>query len=511
MESNEANVGEAEMLSRVSSLMRDHLPERVSPSPSEDWNRREGSIRNGGSHADLKELDALNKEVASAEAKGDSAKRGLQVDDIEEQSTVVEPFIIGVAGASASGKTTVCEKIIQGLGDHRCVLVSLDWFCNGIPDNIDSSAYNFDHPDAFDFNYLYQVLKWMQKGQPVDVPTYDFKTHKRSASVLLNAAEVIIVEGILTFYPRFIRKMMHMKIFVDEDADVCLCRRIRRDTEFRGRTLSQVLNQYEKFVKPGYDEFIFPTKRHADIIVPRGGGNHVAINLIVQHIALKLQQEGDFRKLYPQLHRLEDNSQIRGLHTIFRNTEASREDFVFYADRLIRLVVERGLGLLPFSREIVTTPTGEPYFGVAFVQGIIGVSIIRSGESMETSLRAVCKTARIGKMLIANDGPKNDCSNRRIAYCSLPQEIHRLHVLLLDPVLDTGGTVACAIEELLSRGVPMDNITVLNLISSPDGLSLICGKYPRIKVVTSSVDRGVNKDGYVVPGVGDFANRYFGT
>jgi len=84
-------------------------------------------------------------------------------------------------------------------------------------------------------------------------------------------------------------------------------------------------------------------------------------------------------------------------------------------------------------------------------------------------------------------------------------------VLLLDPVLDTGGTVVCAIEELLSRGVPMDNITVLNLISSPDGLSLICGKYPRIKVVTSSVDRRVNKEGFVVPGVGDFANRYFGT
>lgn len=239
----------------------------------------------------MKELDELNKEVASAEAQGESAKSGSQVLGVEEQSTVVEPFIIGVTGASASGKTTVCEKIIQGLGDHRCVLVSLDWFCQGIPDNVDSAAYNFDHPDAFDFNNLYQVLKLMQKGQPVDVricvlrkekkaklylilekyssrafvlsqvPTYDFKTHKRSASVLLNAAEVIIVEGILTFYPRFIRKMMHMKIFVDEDADVCLCRRIRRDIEFRGRTLSQVLNQYEKFVKPAYDEFIFPTKR----------------------------------------------------------------------------------------------------------------------------------------------------------------------------------------------------------------------------------------------------------
>lgn len=103
------------------------------------------------------------------------------------------------------------------------------------------------------------ICSWSFFGEKV--PTYDFQTHKRSDKVLLNAAEVIIVEGILTFYPRFIRKMMHMKVFVDEDPDVCLCRRIRRDVAYRGRTLEGVLVQYEKFVKRSYDEFIFPTKR----------------------------------------------------------------------------------------------------------------------------------------------------------------------------------------------------------------------------------------------------------
>mmetsp|Transcript_11398 Transcript_11398/g.34859 ORF Transcript_11398/g.34859 Transcript_11398/m.34859 type:complete len:115 (+) Transcript_11398:1677-2021(+) len=114
-------------------------------------------------------------------------------------------------------------------------------------------------------------------------------------------------------------------------------------------------------------------------------------------------------------------------------------------------------------------------------------------------------------MLILNEGPKNEWRQRKIAYCSLPGDVKNLHVLLLDPVLDTGGTVACAINELRKRGVREDRITVLNLISSPEGLALVFENYPQVKVVTSGVDRSVNRDGFVVPGVGNFADRYFGT
>jgi len=265
---------EEDVSAKIHMLIRDHLPERVSPSPSEDMRSRDGSIRARNSATDLKELEELGKTISSAGEQvakldlGSPNREKVHVtfldgdnEDGQEEPDVVTPFVIGVTGASASGKTTVCEKIIQGIGDHRCVLLSLDWFYHGLPPNVNSADYNFDHPDAIDFNYLHDVLKLMQNRKQVEVPTYDFRTHSRTDHVLLNAADVIIVEGILTFYPRFIRKLMHMKIFVEEDADVCLCRRIRRDVELRGRTLGGVLMQYEKFVKRSYDEFIFPTKR----------------------------------------------------------------------------------------------------------------------------------------------------------------------------------------------------------------------------------------------------------
>lgn len=138
----------------------------------------------------------------------------------------VEPFIIGVTGASASGKTTVCHKIIDGLGDHRCVLLSVDWFYHGLPPDVNPADFNFDHPSAFDFKALRETLMQMRERKPVCVPTYNFARHERDTciSVNLDVADVIIVEGILTFYDPDIRRMMHMKVFVDEDPDICLSR-----------------------------------------------------------------------------------------------------------------------------------------------------------------------------------------------------------------------------------------------------------------------------------------------
>ncbi len=165
------------------------------------------------------------------------------------------------------------------------------------------------------------------------------------------------MDRILTFYDKSIRDMLHMKIFVDEDPDICLVRRITRDVENRGRTVESVLTQYTRFVKPSFEEYILPTKRYSDIVVPRGAENLVAIDLIIKHSALKIRQ-GDMRKLYSNLVVMADSYQARGLLTIIRSRDASREDFVFYSDRLMRLLIEEGLGLLPFERKTVTTPTG---------------------------------------------------------------------------------------------------------------------------------------------------------
>ncbi|PXF47331.1 Uridine kinase-like protein 2, chloroplastic [Gracilariopsis chorda] len=434
------------------------------------------------------------------------------------QNAVVGPFIIGVTGASASGKTTVCEKIIDGLGDQRCVLVSLDWFYHGIPDEVDPRTYNFDHPNAFDFDALYDTLRSMQHKKPVSVPMYDFTRHCRVEDncAELDVADVIIVEGILSFYDPRIRDMMHMKIFVDEDADICLSRRIIRDAQARARSIESILKQYTTFVKPAFERFILPTKRHSDIVLPRGAENLVAIDLIIKHIALKIEQT-DLRKVYSNLIVMADSYQCRGLHTIFRNADASRDDIVFYSNRLMRLVIEEGLGLLPFQRKSITTPSGGRFHGVGFVAGLAGVSLMPSGEAMENSLRAVCNTVRIGKMLIgrSNVEPHDRQGDEELVveYEYLPTGLEERYVLLLAPVLNDGAKCETALKRLTGAEVRCreDRIVVLSLIVAPEAVSRICGRFAKVRLVVSAVDEGLDKEGNVFPGAGDFSRRYYGT
>ncbi|XP_013862022.1 uridine-cytidine kinase 1 [Austrofundulus limnaeus] len=205
------------------------------------------------------------------------------------------PFLIGVSGGTASGKSTVCAKIMELLGqnkvDHRqrkVAIISQDSFYKVLTPDQKAKAlkgqYNFDHPEAFDNELMYKTLKDIVEGNVVEVPTYDFVTHSRLEDrITFYPADVVLFEGILVFYPQKVREMFHMKLFVDTDSDVRLSRRVLRDMS-RGRDLDQILNQYTTFVKPAFEEFCLPTKKYADVIIPRGVDNMVAINLIVQHI-----------------------------------------------------------------------------------------------------------------------------------------------------------------------------------------------------------------------------------
>ncbi|XP_020206305.1 uridine kinase-like protein 1, chloroplastic isoform X1 [Cajanus cajan] len=422
------------------------------------------------------------------------------------------PFVIGVSGGTASGKTTVCDMIIQQLQDHRVVLVCQDSFYRGLTNDELKHVheYNFDHPNAFDTEQLVETISKLKSGQSVQVPIYDFKLHQRSSdrSRQVNASEVIILEGILVFHEQRVRNMMNMKIFVDADPDVRLARRIRRDTVERGRDVHSVLEQYAKFVKPAFDDFILPSKKYADIIIPRGGENRVAIDLIVQHIRTKLGQH-NLCKIYPNLNVIQSTFQTRGMHTLIRDKDISKHDFVFYSDRLIRLVVEHGLGYLPFTEKQVITPTGSIYTGVDFCKKLCGVSIIRSGESMENALRACCKGIKIGKILIhRGDGEGGET---QLIYEKLPKDISERHVLLMDPVLGTGNTASQAIELLIKKGVPESQIIFLNLISAPEGIHCVCKHFPHLKLITSEIEEGLNDQSRVIPGLGEFGDRYFGT
>ncbi|XP_024953163.1 uridine kinase-like protein 3 isoform X1 [Citrus sinensis] len=449
-----------------------------------------------------------------------------------------QPFVIGVAGGAASGKTTVCDMIIQQLHDQRVVLVNQDSFYHNLTEQELARVheYNFDHPDAFDTEKLLSSMEKLRHGQAVDIPNYDFKSYKNNVfpARRVNPSDVILLEGILVFHDSRVRELMNMKIFVDTDADVRLARRIRRDTVEKGRDIATVLDQYSKFVKPAFDDFILPTKKYADIIIPRGGDNHVAIDLIVQHIRTKLGQH-DLCKIYPNLYVIHSTFQIRGMHTLIRDSQTTKHDFVFYSDRLIRLVVEHGLGHLPFTEKQVITPTGAVYTGVDFCKRLCGVSVIRSGESMENALRACCKGIKIGKILIHREGDNGQQVCKvlpmsrmcffvsakvlifygsmiwQLIYEKLPQDISERHVLLLDPILGTGNSAVQAISLLLRKGVPESNIIFLNLISAPQGVHVVCKSFPRLKIVTSEIDIGLNEDFRVIPGMGEFGDRYFGT
>ncbi|CAI9111570.1 OLC1v1011821C1 [Oldenlandia corymbosa var. corymbosa] len=413
-----------------------------------------------------------------------------------------QPFVIGVSGGTASGKTTVCDMIIQQLHDHRVVLVNQDSFYRGLtPEELKRvSEYNFDHPDAFDTEQLLECVDKLKSGHSVQVPIYDFKTHQRCSDSFrqVNASDVIILEGILVFHDQRVRNLMNMKVFVDTDADVRLARRIRRDTVERGRDINSVLEQYAKFVKPAFDDFVLPSKKYADVIIPRGGENHVAVDLIVQHIRTKLGQH-DLCKIYPNVYVIQSTFQIRGMHTLIRDRDISKHDFVFYSDRLIRLVVEHGLGHLPFTEMQVVTPTGSVYTGVDFCKKLCGVSIVRSGESMENALRACCKGIKIGKILIHRDGD----NGKQLIYEKLPKDISERHVLLLDPVLATGNSANQAIDLLIQKGVPESYIIFLNLISAPEGIHCVSKRFPSVKIVTSEIDVALNEEYRVIPGITD--------
>ena len=208
------------------------------------------------------------------------------------------------------------------------------------------------------------------------------------------------------------------------------------------------------------------------------------------------------------VHVLPQTNQLRALHTVIRDRDARREDFVHYSGRVIRLLIETGLDLLPYETHAVRTPIGRTYEGLRIAARVCGVSIARAGESMEAELRAVNPTVRIGKILIQRD---KVTKLPRLYYSALPTDIAERQVLLLDPMLATGGTALAAIQVLLGTGVPEENIVFVTLLAAPQGIATVHDRCPGVRIVTSAIEDGLTEDAYMTPGIGDFGDRYFGT
>ena len=194
------------------------------------------------------------------------------------------PFVIGVAGGSGSGKTTVVRRIVDSIGDDRVSLLEHDRYYR---DRLDLSldqraALNYDHPDSLETDLLVQHVTELRAGRRVEVPSYDFALYKRHpTSVAVEPRRAIIVEGILIFADPALRKLMDVKVFVDADDDTRFIRRLQRDLAERGRTVASVIEQYLGTVKPMHLEFVEPSKRYADVIIPLGGHNTVAIDMLL--------------------------------------------------------------------------------------------------------------------------------------------------------------------------------------------------------------------------------------
>ncbi|KAI9199288.1 uracil phosphoribosyltransferase-domain-containing protein [Polychytrium aggregatum] len=210
----------------------------------------------------------------------------------------------------------------------------------------------------------------------------------------------------------------------------------------------------------------------------------------------------------PQVVVLPTTNELKALLAIIRCRETNRGDFIFYSDRIIRLLVEEALNHLPFVPKIVKTPTGSDYHGLAFKQKICGVSIMRAGEAMEQGLRDCCRSVRIGKILIQRD---EETALPKLFYSKLPPDISERYCLLLDPMLATGGSAIKAIEVLLETGVPQERIIFVNLLCAPEGIAKVLAAYPKLKIVTAEIDDGLDEHKYIIPGLGDFGCRYFGT
>jgi uridine kinase len=207
-------------------------------------------------------------------------------------STPPIPIVIGIAGGTGSGKTTVANTILQRVGANRIVYLPHDAYYRDLSDlpPIQRAQINFDHPDSLETNLMIEHVNRLKNWQSIELPVYDFTRHCRTNKYLhIEPQPIIVVEGILIYAEKALRDLFNIKLFVDTDADIRFIRRLQRDITERGRTTESVVRQYLSTVRPMHLEFVEPSKRYADVIIPEGGLNTVALDMVIAHIEAMLQ------------------------------------------------------------------------------------------------------------------------------------------------------------------------------------------------------------------------------
>ncbi|KAF9267788.1 armadillo/beta-catenin/plakoglobin [Marasmius fiardii PR-910] len=465
----------------------------------------------------------------------------------QDGTRINDAFVIGVAGGSASGKTHVARQIVKNLGFIPTVIIlSQDSFYKRLDEEQSTLAhankFDFDHPSAIDMPMFAACLADLKACKQSNIPIYSFARHQRLVETqYLYGAAIIIAEGIMALQDPQLRELYDLKVFVQCDSDLMLARRIARDVEERGRDVGGILEQYLRYVKPSFDNFVRPSAAYADIIVP-GINNSVAIELICTHVRQELQERSNaFRPqmAIPKSHLLRydqipveqlelsilpSTRQIEGIFTILRDRNASRQDFIFFVDRLSTILVEHALQFLPYAAHSVITPVGAKAEGTKMSgQYICGVSIQRSGGALERGFRRVINDVPMGSLLIQSNKINAEpllLHAKLPLYVRLRHMANETYVFLLDAQIGTGAAAFMSIRVLLDHGVPQDHIIfVCFLVARKGGIHVLRKAFPHVKIVCGAVDdemREGRSDGEVgrriwvmYPGMGQIADRYY--
>ncbi|KAK0259679.1 Uridine kinase [Friedmanniomyces endolithicus] len=413
---------------------------------------------------------------------------------------------IGVAGSSGSGKTSLAYAIIEELNLPWVVILSMDSYYKRLsPEQLAAAfrnEYDLDAPEALDFDCLVENMRDIKAGQKTEIPVYSFEKHARlERTTTIYSPHVLILEGIFALHDEQVLDMLDVKIFAEADADLCLSRRLVRDVRERGRDLEGCIKQWFSFVKPNFHRYVEPQRNVADIIVPRGVENKVAISMVSDRIHKTLKQKSRSHQL--ELKRLgeisedaplssnvtilQQTNQVRGINTIIMDPEGDREDFIFYFDRLVVLLVEKACEAgLHFSACKVQTPVpNETYNGLSFDGEVSAVVILRGGSCLETGLKRVIPDCRTGRLLIQTSPHTGE---PELHFFSLSPDIseHKC-VFVLDPQMSSGGSALMAVRVLLDHGVREDRVVFVTYMAGKMGLKRLMGVFPEIKVVVCRI------------------------
>lgn len=428
-----------------------------------------------------------------------------KVTEVQYSPPWADLSIIGVAGGSGSGKTSVATEIVKQLNLPWVVILVMDSFYKTLSADDHARAhaneYDFDRPEALDFDLLVQTLSDLNQGKKVNIPVYSFVQHQRqSHTTPLYSPHVLILEGILALHDPRVLEMLDVKIFVEADMDVCLGRRILRDVRERGRDIDGVIKQWFSFVKPSYKRYVEPQRSISDIIIPRGIENKMAIDMVVKHIQRRLDEKSKRHsealhylgriaaeeQLSPNVLMMPHASQFIGINTILQDPNTEHVDYVFYFDRLAALLIEKALDYTRYSPVAIKTPVNHTYNGLHLAGTVSAVAILRGGSCMETALKRTIPDCITGRLLIQTNTATQE---PELHYLKLPQDIERhFMVLLLDPQMSSGGAALMAVRVLVDHGVDEDRIVFVTCAAGQVGLKRLTTVYPKLRVIVGRIE-----------------------